>query len=158
MDVLRHNFPAMFERWQHVVHPCLHAELRVILHLDPPSSTRVSEKRAIGCSKRSCLCCMLWIKSLDRTLGRTWMTSGSHGKPCANWALPGAPYALEANGRSRIDEDVCFGVCTRLRETIDEQVLSRWASDEHRSSDDEEGARSQRTGWAFLQFRDGEEK
>jgi hypothetical protein len=154
MDVFRHNFPAMFERWQHIVHPCLHAELRVILHLDPPSSTRVLEPRAIGCSNRSCLCCMLWITSFNDTLGRTWMTSGSHGKPDANWALPGAPYELGANRRSRIDEDVCFGVRVRLRNAIDKQVLSRRASDQYLSSDDED-ARSRRTGWAFLQFRDG---
>jgi hypothetical protein len=126
MDVLRHKFPAMFKQWQHVVHPCLHAELRVILHLDRPSPTNVSltpEKRVIGCSKRSCLCCTLWIKSFNQRFSTAWMTSGSHGKPDANWALPDASYAVGANSMSRIDEDVCIEVAARLREVILERGL-----------------------------------
>jgi hypothetical protein len=126
-DILRHEFPATSERWQHIVHPCVHAELRVILHLDPPSSAKVSgslipEKRVVGCSKRSCLCCMLWIETFNHAFKTAWMTSESHGKPDANWALPDAQYAVGAN-RMSIDEDVSTEVGSRLRKVMTERGL-----------------------------------
>jgi hypothetical protein len=65
-----------------------------------------------------------------------WMTSGSHGKPYANWALPGAAYAIGANGKSLIDEDVLRSVEIRLVDTLDWLVASRRTSDEHRSSEE----------------------
>ena len=48
------------------------------------------------------------------------MTSGSHGKPYVNWALPGAacPYAIEADGRSFIDKAVLKAGCIRLVDTL----------------------------------------
>lgn len=48
------------------------------------------------------------------------MTGGSHGKPCANWALPGdaCPYAMGANGRSTIDARVLSSVSVRLTDTL----------------------------------------
>ena len=51
------------------------------------------------------------------------MTSGSHGKPYASWALPGAacPYAIEADGKSSIDnlKAVLEAVGLQLVDTID---------------------------------------
>lgn len=63
------------------------------------------------------------------------MTSGSHGKPYANWAIPGAAYAVGDNGESRIDEDVLKKVKQRLEDTLKWLVLGRRDSDEHDSSD-----------------------
>jgi hypothetical protein len=149
--------PKMFQDWQNPVHPCFHAELRVILHLDPPPTTRVLETRAIGCSKRSCLCCTLWMASLDDRLGAAWITSGSHGKPYANWALPDKKYAEGDGRRSCVDGDVCTQIAARSRRAIDGEThikLTRWTSDEHRSSSDEEAnQKSRRVGWGFLKNR-----
>ena len=49
------------------------------------------------------------------------MTSGSHGKPYANWALPGAAcsYAIGADGRSSVDDAVLEAVLTRLVDALD---------------------------------------
>jgi hypothetical protein len=53
------------------------------------------------------------------------MTSGSHGKPYANWALPCTAHAVGREGRSLVDEDVIKGVDFRLMD------------DQHRSSNAE---------------------
>ena len=49
------------------------------------------------------------------------MTSGSHGKPYANWALPGAAcsYAIGRDGRSWVDDAVLEAVLTRLVDALD---------------------------------------
>jgi len=49
------------------------------------------------------------------------MTSRSHGKPYANWALPGAAcsYAIQADGSSSVDKPVSRGVSTWLTDTLD---------------------------------------
>ncbi|KIM73016.1 hypothetical protein PILCRDRAFT_734683 [Piloderma croceum F 1598] len=73
-------------------YPRIHAELRIILHFSPPLLSeslrqlplRGSAQLPIGCSKRSCLCCVLWIDAFNGRTGMSWMTSGSHGKPYAN--------------------------------------------------------------------------
>ena len=48
------------------------------------------------------------------------MTSGSHGKPYADWALLGAacPYAIEADGKSSIAKAVLEVVGIKLVETL----------------------------------------
>ena len=48
------------------------------------------------------------------------MTSGSHGKPYANWALSGAAcsYAIGADGRSSVDEVVLKAIWTRLTDAL----------------------------------------
>ena len=48
------------------------------------------------------------------------MTSGSHGKPYANWTLPSAVclYAIGTDGRSSVDEAVLKAVWTRLTDTL----------------------------------------
>jgi hypothetical protein len=147
MKLLEQKKPEMFQRWPRFAYPCIHAELRVILDLNPPSSTIVpppgssqERQKPIGCSKRSCLCCTLWISAFNRRLYKMWMTSGSHGKPYANWALPCAAYAVGRNGKSLVDEDVIKGVDLRLKDTLEWLELGRRISDEHRSSTDEESA------------------
>ena len=68
------------------------------------------------------------------------MTSGSHGKPYANWALPGAAcsYAIGANGRSSVNEAVLKAVLTRFTDVLDWLFPGqKRISDEHVSSGDE---------------------
>jgi hypothetical protein len=136
IELLRNRFPAMFEQWPRLVYPRIHAELRVILDLNPPSSPMVQAQKPIGCSKRSCLCCTLWVAAFNHIFLTRWMTSRSHGKPCANWALPGAAYAVGDNGKSYIDEDVFNTVADRLEDTLAWLVWGRRPSDEHRPSDE----------------------
>jgi hypothetical protein len=87
---LKELFPSMVNHWQGQgkFHARVHAELRIILHLQvgQPLVTG-SPSIPIGVSKRSCFCCTLWITSHNNTFGTKFMTSGSHGKPYANWAL-----------------------------------------------------------------------
>ncbi|KAM6491130.1 hypothetical protein JOM56_013369 [Amanita muscaria] len=94
----------------------------------------------IGVSKRSCFCCTLWINSHNRIFGTRWMTSGSHGKPYANWALPGAAcsYAIRADGRSSVDKAVLDPVSMRLTDTLDWLSSGqKRISDEYVSSGDD---------------------
>lgn len=116
------DFPSIRSNWerQQTMHTCIHAELRVILHLGPPSAIK-SPIHPIGVSKRSCFCCTLWIESHNRIFGTRWMTSRSHGKPYTNWALPGAAcsYAIQADGRSSVDKAVLKPVSTRLTDALD---------------------------------------
>ena len=68
------------------------------------------------------------------------MTSGSHGKPYANWALPGAAcsYAIGADGRSSVDEAVLKASWIRLTDALAWLFPGqKRISDEHVSSGDE---------------------
>ena len=91
------------------------------------------------------------MESHNRILGTQWITSGSHGKPYANWALPGAacPYAIEADGRSSIDKAVLEAVRMRLVDTLDWLFPGKKRlSDEHVSSGDESSDDEQEvSGW-----------
>ena len=115
---LDNNFPSISGNWQNqqTIHSRIHAELRIILHLGLPATERAAIQ-PIGVSKRSCLCCTLWIESHNRIFRTSWMTSGSHGKPYANWALPGA--ACSYDGLSSVDEAVSKAVSIRLTDTLD---------------------------------------
>ena len=116
------------------------------MHLSKPSSSssshqhicqplRGSDPHAISCSKRSCLCCTLWIDAYNYTFGTGWLTNGCDGKPCAAWALPGDA-ATHGIG---VHEDVVRGVETRLAETL--WWLYPNSSDEGSDSDEESLAR-----------------
>ena len=66
-----------------IVHPRIHAdsELQFLLHFSPRITASFSFDqmwRPIGNSKRSCLCCTLWINAFDAIT--IWATNGSHGK------------------------------------------------------------------------------
>ncbi|RDB22206.1 hypothetical protein Hypma_010726 [Hypsizygus marmoreus] len=100
--------------------PRLHTELRIILHLArtlPRSPTLRKTMLPIGCSKRSCLCCTLWMKSFNQNSSFQWMTGGSHGKPYENWALPGD--AGRMGIRPDPDETVIAGIHHRLVQELD---------------------------------------
>jgi len=120
---LNANFPDMITDWEknrtRRVHTHLHAELRIILYLGQP---RTGEPLvwAIGVSKRSCLCCALWIYLHNEEFETKWMTSGSHGKPYPNWALPGTAcaYAKQPDGRSSVDKTLLAGVSMRLKDAL----------------------------------------
>jgi hypothetical protein len=128
VDKLVRNFPDMLVNWKRrrVVTPCIHAEIRIILDLTSSRATRrhimsPSQRCPIGCSKRSCFCCTLWIDAYNEIYGTQWMTSGSHGKPYANWALPGSActHEVDENGRTAVDVAVLRGVSTRLTDVLD---------------------------------------
>ena len=152
VDKLDKRFPFILSNWerQQTVHARVHAEIRIILRLGPLSPDELSI-HPIGVGKRSCFCCVLWIESHNRIFGTQWMTSGSHGKPHANWALPGAacPYAIEADGRSSIDNAVLEAVGMRLVDTLDwlfpgqKRTLDEQVSSGDESSDDEQ----KMSGW-----------
>jgi len=144
VDTLQKHYRLMLSNWerQRTVHARLHAELRIILYLSqaPPFDPRT---HPIGVSKRSCLCCALWIDGYNRIFHTRWLTSGSHGKPYANWALPSAAcgYAVGEDGKSSVDVRVLKGVSLRLKDALawlgrlqlpgDEMI-----SDEYVSSDE----------------------
>jgi hypothetical protein len=141
VDKLDKHFPSILSNWerQRTMHTCIHAEIRVILHLGS-QQTADSRVHPVGVSKRSCFCCTLWIESHNRIFRTQWMTSGSHGKPYANWALPGAAcsYAIQADGRSSVDDAVLEAVSIRLTDALDWLFPGqRRISDEHVSSGDE---------------------
>lgn len=59
-------FPKLMKNWERRRHvePCIHAEICITMNLSRPllSSTRTTElPLPIRCSKRSCLCCILWM-------------------------------------------------------------------------------------------------
>ena len=118
VDKLDKHFPSILSNWKkhQTLRTCIHAELRLILHLGPPPL--YTAVHPIGVSKRSCICCVLWIESHNRIFGTRWMTRGSHGKPYANWALPGVAcsYAIGADGRSRWEE---FSRCSCVESYLD---------------------------------------
>ena len=106
VDKLNKRSPSIFSNWQRqqTMHTCIHAEIRVILHLGPPSATE-QPVCPIGVSKRSCVCCTFWIEAHNRIFGTQWMFSKSYGKPHANWALPGAVCSYD--GTSSVDKLCC---------------------------------------------------
>jgi hypothetical protein len=167
VDAINERFPHLARNWhqRRFINPRVHAELRIILHLSPSLLSRSpteflsphATQRPIGCSKRSCLCCVLWIDAFNADTGMLWMTSGSHGKPYDNWALPGG--AGEMKGVSawrRFDQHVIMGIYTRLTDTLAwvRKLAAKRISDEHASSgsdsDGSEGAEDDRIGkiWA----------
>ncbi|KAF8809957.1 hypothetical protein BYT27DRAFT_7093155, partial [Phlegmacium glaucopus] len=112
MDAINEHFPQLARNWEQgrFINPRIHAELRIILHLSPSLLSRSpTDLLPIGCSKRSCLC-VLWMEAFNYDTGMLWMTSGSHGKPYDNWALPGAASEMEGVRAWRLDEYVITSV------------------------------------------------
>jgi OTT_1508-like deaminase len=148
MDAVNERFPQLARNWEQwrFINPRIHAELRIILHLSPSLISRSptdllpppAAQLPIGCSKRSCLCCVLWMDAFNYDTGMLWMTSGSHGKPYDNWALPGAASEMEGvRAWRRFDRYVITGVYTRLTDTLTwvRKLTPKRISDEHASSD-----------------------
>ena len=140
LSQLNDKFPKLRQDWerQRTIHATVHAELRIILALGPPSSSE--PVRPIGVSKRSCLACALWIHEHNGIFETQWMTSGSHGKPYANWAPPGLvhPYL---KGRLSVDRAVLNGISKRLDHIFAKLFPNhRRRSDEYVSSSSEESS------------------
>ncbi|KAI0340013.1 hypothetical protein BDW22DRAFT_431129 [Trametopsis cervina] len=137
---LDQRFPSLVASWtQHTtVHASLHAEVRILLHFAPQNEVFGTILRPIGVSKRSCLCCTIWMDEYNSSFETSWMTSGSHRKPCASWALPGRACSecIGDENRSKINQAVVHGVLTRLQDQLSWLVPgSRQISDEHNSGE-----------------------
>ncbi|RDB16085.1 hypothetical protein Hypma_007333 [Hypsizygus marmoreus] len=99
-DKFLRQYPDLSRNWERrrrLVKTRIHPELRIILELGPPLLSRLPQnptpddvvRLPIGCSKRSCLCCAIWIDLLSVvTTGLQCVTAGSNGKPCGDWELP----------------------------------------------------------------------
>lgn len=121
--MLRERFPDMEENWHssHVVQTRIHPETRILYDLtEPPRSRDFRQPQPIGCSKRSCLCCTLWIEAYNMTYGTQWLLSSSHGRPCPTWAFPVRALSVvnSTNGRKIVDETVQ----TKIKECLDRTV------------------------------------
>jgi hypothetical protein len=152
IEKLDENFPSILSNWEQsrTVHTCIHAELRIMLHLSSMSPVESSTVRPIGVSKRSCLCCALWMQLYNRIFRTNWMTSGSHGRPYATWALPGAACsnAVGDNGISFVDKDVLEGVFIQLQDFLEWLFPGqRRVSDELRSSGDSSDSGQEASDW-----------
>ncbi|KIL60041.1 hypothetical protein M378DRAFT_180581 [Amanita muscaria Koide BX008] len=126
---IQKKHPSMFQQpWLSSIHTCIHAEIQIIIDLNPPTlSTQSSfncngpqEPRAIGCSERSCFCCTAWIESFNCQFSTQWRTSGYHNKPYTNWALPAVAYDMDGEGKSRIDRDVLRKVEIELVDVLEQ--------------------------------------
>ncbi|KAI5980643.1 hypothetical protein EDC04DRAFT_2917647 [Pisolithus marmoratus] len=147
LAVLHQRCPDIEKKWKIriFIKPRLHAEIRIILYLDSlPDRTRSPHLRPVGCSKRSCLCCALWIQSYNNVFKTKWLTSGTHGKPYSAWALPG----------SLADEAVLAGVDQRLVELLLglRSPISSQRSDDHRSTNTMAELQPTKTGQAMRYF------
>jgi hypothetical protein len=121
------HFPTLSSNWMgRRFYPRIHAKLRIILDLSPSLLSESlgqlplqgSEQLPIGCSKHSCLCCVLWIDTFNGRTGMSWMTSGSHGKPYTNWALPGTVGEQIRTTLCGVDGQVVKGINTRLKDML----------------------------------------
>jgi hypothetical protein len=82
-----------------------------------------------------------------KLFGATCLTSGSHGKAYAGWALPGATClrVMGLDGVRVLDAAVLRGVSTRLEDTLSWifPTQSRRISDEHISTDEDQSSGSE---------------
>jgi len=115
---LDEHFPCLQSNWEKnkTVHACIHAEIRIILHLSQPFPGAPFASRSvqpIGMSKRSCF--------YNHIFSTRWITSRSHGKPYATWAFPGSAclHTAGADGESSVDKPVPDAVSSRLTHTLD---------------------------------------
>ncbi|RDB16082.1 hypothetical protein Hypma_007332 [Hypsizygus marmoreus] len=135
--MLLQRYPELGKNWEQrrSINLCIHPEIRIVLHLSRPLLTRFLSSRndskhlPIGCSKRSCLCCMLWIASFNEVTRMLWVTSGSNGKPYDNWALPGAAGEMKlVPSWDKVDAKVLRGIHWRLYGKLN--TICIWASDD----------------------------
>ncbi|CAL1715129.1 unnamed protein product [Somion occarium] len=149
IDTISKHYPRLRENWarQRIINTCIHAEIRIILHLGRSmlSGSRTDFREAqqpIGCSKRSCLCCTLWINAFNDNTGMLWKTSGSHGKPYDDWALPGTAAEMEGVKGDLVNQRVIKDVDDRLTDQLDwvMRVNVKRTSDEFASSSSQSDA------------------
>ncbi|KIJ41324.1 hypothetical protein M422DRAFT_255833 [Sphaerobolus stellatus SS14] len=136
IQLLKLRVPNLLDIWVEYKYfkPRLHAELRLILHLYSTLPI-TSGQFPIGCSKRSCFCCTVWIGVFNEANKSSWMTSGSHGKPYPNCAFPG-------NVDLKLNELVLQQITVRLADTLRSlmPMKTRRLSDEQVSSSESEDA------------------
>lgn len=118
LDQLDDTYPSMAKNWSNnrLIQTCVHAEIRIIIHLGLlPYEARPSFQ-GIGMSSRSCACCTLWIDAYNRILDARWAMSRSHGKFRAHWALPGLTCedAGVVDGRSCVDAELLVEISDQL--------------------------------------------
>jgi hypothetical protein len=83
--------PNIMEQWTPTLHTFIHAELRLLLHLErySPSVRGNTKRRFIGCNRECCLCCGEWVREWNETEGTRWMISGGKALSFKTWALVG---------------------------------------------------------------------
>ncbi|KIN93662.1 hypothetical protein M404DRAFT_487145 [Pisolithus tinctorius Marx 270] len=108
-ELLHRQFPYK-HKWKKsvVIKTRVHAEIQLVLYLSKAYFPLDPQRpHPIGTSKRSCMCCALWIREYNEQFSTYWMTSGSHGKAYPAWALPGVD-----------------SVDKRVREEVENQVIA----------------------------------
>ncbi|RDB16083.1 hypothetical protein Hypma_007331 [Hypsizygus marmoreus] len=123
-EALLRHYPDLCKNWEQrsrFVNTHVHPELRIILDLCRPLLSGPHPPPGhvaplpIGCSKRSCLCCIVWIDLFNDTAGMKCVTGGTNGRPCDDWALPGAAGEMKQVSNWRyFDKSVVNGIHRRL--------------------------------------------
>jgi len=138
--------PALRDKWNPVVYTCIHAEIRIILDflqkaLSNNTSVESALQQSVGCSKRSCFACTLWIEAYNSNFKTKWMTSGSHGKPYAGWTLPDVSN-WGGNDIQTVNRRVMEQISACVHDVLDWLVPNhaKRTPDEHYSSDSSEDA------------------
>ncbi|XP_006455577.1 hypothetical protein AGABI2DRAFT_121479 [Agaricus bisporus var. bisporus H97] len=116
LEELRKRKPSITAPWQRTVHTCIHAELRIILHVGRVSMAGVADRsQPIGLSKRSCLCCVLWIEAHNVRGDIRWRTRARY-KPDETWALTARACSNVSDlDLGLFDEKVVYGVSRWLQ-------------------------------------------
>ncbi|KAG6919286.1 hypothetical protein DXG01_007418 [Tephrocybe rancida] len=111
---------------------CVHAEIRLILHLSGTAATATHNfpsELIVGCSQRTCLCCTLWIDAFNAATDMNWMTRSGNSHPRYDWVFPSSPVAVDTADVLRLDV-ISGEVKGRLRavllEELDEAEESRY--------------------------------
>ncbi|KIO11167.1 hypothetical protein M404DRAFT_994829 [Pisolithus tinctorius Marx 270] len=106
-ELLHQQFPYK-HKWKKsvVIKTHVHAEIQLVLYLsnaffplDPQCPHPLST------SKRSCMCCALWIREYNKQFSTYWMTSSSHGKAYPAWALPHVD-SIDKHVREEVESQV----------------------------------------------------
>jgi hypothetical protein len=151
-------FPDLMKSWEDRSYQArFHAELQIILCMEEyRMSVRISypimwskrphtkQDMLIGVSKRSCLCCFLYINHYNREFNQTWKTSGCHGKAYENWALPCSACSACAvkwtpenqKQHEKVDTAVIQDITDRLQFVLDKLMHDSQYSDDYASSQD----------------------
>ncbi|TDL27996.1 hypothetical protein BD410DRAFT_824755 [Rickenella mellea] len=124
--------------WKKTVWPKMHCEIQIAVVLDKKRTSGSKTHRAtyaIGCSKRSCLLCILWLEVFSTKIGARYWTSGSHGKPYSAWVLP-------IYGPSEVRQELCKNIHQRASRFIEWRLTGGSAHDRKYSEDYRSGSGS----------------
>ncbi|RDB30542.1 hypothetical protein Hypma_007323 [Hypsizygus marmoreus] len=159
-EALLQHHPDLCKNWEQrgrFVTTDIHPELRIVLDLCPPLVSGMHPSRGdvvplpIGCSKRSCFCCTVWINMFNDITGMGCVTTGRSGKPYDDWALPGTAGEMklvhgewQAFDRSVVQR-VHWQLEGKLRSLMPTE--SRGSLDEFAPCDSEKGGFSEGVGY-----------